>query len=286
MGTTSLEGMYDLHVHPAPSMQKRTCTAVEAIRAASEERMAGLLFKDHVYNTVAMASTLNELGYPTKAFGGVMLNEAIGGLSPAVVEAALAMGTRLIEFPTYSSKGHWDAYGDDQKLFPYRKSIKPIYALDKAGRLIPAMEEIMRLVKEADAFIGSGHMSAVEASVVAKRARDIGCKVVMVGVSTDMPGYPLAAQKEWAWDHVFMEHCYGAITDMPHVPTPIETVVQQIRGVGAERCIISTDAGSVKLPKPVDAMRDFVERLLDAGISEREMDLMTRRNPAFLVGEL
>jgi hypothetical protein len=284
MSAISLEGMYDLHVHPAPSMQKRTCTALEAIRAASEEKMAGLLFKDHVYNTVSMASTLNELGYPAKAFGGVMLNEAVGGLSPAVVEAALAMGTKLIEFPTYSSKGHWDAYGDDQKLFPYRKSIKPIYALDEDGRLVPEMEEIMRLVKEAGAFVGSGHMSAPEAGVVAKRARGIGCKVVMVGVSTDMPGYPAAAQKEWDYDHVFMEHCYGAITDMPHTPTPIETVVEQIRAVGAERCIISTDAGSTKLPKQVEAMKDFVGRLLEAGITDKQMDLMTRRNPAFLVG--
>lgn len=285
MASVSLEGMYDLHVHPAPSMQKRTSTALDAIRTASAEKMAGLLFKDHVYNTVSMASTINELGCTAKAFGGVMLNEAIGGLSLAAVEAALAMGTKLIEFPTYSSKAHWDAYGDDQKLFPYRKSMKPIYVLDEAGGLIPAMEEIMRLVKEAGAVIGSGHMSAEEASVVAKRAKELRCKVVMVGVSTDMPGYPVAAQKEWAAEHVFMEHCYGAITDMPHTPTPIETVVGQIREVGAERCIISTDAGSMKLPQQVDAMRDFVDRLLGAGITDKEIDLMTRRNPAYLVGD-
>jgi len=94
-------------------------------------------------------------------------------------------------------------------------------------------------------------------------------------MSADMPGYPVAAQEEWASEHVFMEHCYGAITDMPHTPTPIETVVGQIRAVGAERCIISTDAGSMKLPKQVDAMRDFASRLFDAGITDTEMDLMT-----------
>jgi hypothetical protein len=285
MASVSLQGMYDLHVHPAPSIQKRTCTALEAIRAASEEKMAGLLFKDHVYNTVSMAATLNELRYSAKAYGGIMLNEAVGGLSPGVVEAALAMGTKLIEFPTYSSKGHWDAYGDDQRLFPYRKSIKPIYVLDDEGRLIPEMEEIMRLVKESDAFIGSGHMSATEAHVMARRARELGCKLVMVGVSTDMPGYPVAAQADWACDHVYMEHCYGAITDMPHTPTPIEILVEQIRTVSAERCIISTDAGSMKLPRPVDAMKDFVRRLLQAGITETEMDLMARHNPAFILGE-
>jgi hypothetical protein len=280
----SLEGMYDLHVHPGPSVQKRTFTALEAIRFASEEKMAGLLLKDHTYNTVAMTRTIDEMGFVTKAFGAVMLNEAVGAVSPSVVEIALALGTKEIELPTYSSKGHYDAYGDDQKIFPYRKRIKPIYVLDEKGRLIPEVEEIMQLVKGAGAFLASGHISATEVDVVVKRAKEMGCKVMVSSVSTDMPGYPLDAQERWASDEVFMEHDYAAVSEMPHVKTPIEVVVKQIRTVGAERCIIASDAGNMKLPREVESMKDFLGRLIGAGITDKEIDLMARRNPRILLG--
>jgi hypothetical protein len=280
----SLEGMYDLHVHPGPSVQKRTFTALEAIKFASEEKMAGLLLKDHTYNTVSMARTINEMGFLTKAFGTVMLNEAVGAVSPSVVEIALALGTKEIELPTYSSKGHYDAYGDDQKIFPYRKRIKPIYILDDQGRLIPEVEEIMQLVKGADAFLASGHVSVLEVDALVRRAKEIGCKVMVSSVSTDMPGYPLDAQERWASDDVFMEHDYAAVSEMPHVKTPIAVIVKQIRTVGAERCVIASDAGNMKLPREVESMKDFLGRLIEAGITDQEIDLMARRNPRILLG--
>jgi predicted metal-dependent phosphotriesterase family hydrolase len=99
-----------------------------------------------------------------------------------------------------------------------------------------------------------------------------------------MPGYPLDIQKQWASDLVFMEHDYMAVTDVPHVTTSINTVVEQIRAVGAERCVLGTDAGNMKLPDNVASMRDFVGRLIEAGVTDREIDVMTRRNPRIMLG--
>ncbi len=280
----SLEGMYDLHLHPAPSIQKRKFTALEAIKLSHEEGMAGLLFLDHTYNTTTMADTINELGFKTKAFGSIMLNEAVGGLSPSVVEIALALGTKQIEMPTYSSKAHLDAYGVDLKIFPYKRRGKPIYILDEKGKLIPEVEEIIELVSRSQSFLASGHLSTLEVDAIVKRAKEKGLKVMVSSVSTDMPGYPLDAQKKWASDHIFMEHDYMAITDVPHVRTPIETIVNQIRTIGAERCVLGTDAGSMRLPDNTTSMKEFISRLMEAGITEREIDLMTRRNPKVLLG--
>jgi hypothetical protein len=284
MRMISLEGMYDLHVHPAPSIQRRRFTALEAIRLANEERMAGVLFLDHTYNTTTMAETINEMGFQTKAFGTIMLNEAVGGLSPSVVEIALALGTKQIQMPTYSSKAHQDAYGDDQKIFPYKKRVKPMYVLDDRGRLIPEVEEIIELMKGTNSFLASGHLSPLEVDSLVKRAKEAGCRVMICGVSTDMPGYPLDAQKKWADDQVFMEHDYMAVTDVPHIRTPIATIVGQIRAIGAERCVIGTDAGNMKLPDNVAAMRDFVRRLIEGGLNDNEIAIITRRNPGILLG--
>jgi hypothetical protein len=280
----SLEGMYDLHIHPAPSIQRRRVTALEATKLASKEKMAGVLFLDHTYNTQMMADTINEMGLQAKAFGSILLNEAVGGMSPSVVEIALALGTKQIQMPTYSSKGHHDAYGDDQKIFPYKKRVKPFYILDEKGRLIQEVEDILELARKASCFIGSGHLTAQEVDVLVRRAKELGCRVVANSVSTDMPGYPLDLQKQWASDLVFMEHDYMATTDVPHKTTPIAVVVEQIHVIGAERCVLGTDAGNMKLPDNVASMRNFVSGLLEAGVTDKEIDIMTRRNPRIILG--
>jgi hypothetical protein len=114
------------------------------------------------------------------------------------------LGTKQIEMPTYSSKAHHDAYGDDQK--------------------------------------------------------------------------------KWASEQIFMEHDYMALTDVPHVTTPLTTIVEQIRAVGPEKCVIGSDSGSMKLPDNVASMKDFVGRLLEAGITDKEIDFMARKNPGILLG--
>jgi hypothetical protein len=280
----SLEGRYDFHMHPAPSIQKRRFTALEAVRLGSEEKMGGLLCLDHTYNTTMVADTINELGLCTKAYGTIMLNESVGGISPSVVEIALALGTKQIQMPTYSSRNHQAMYGDDQKIFPYKKRVKPFYILDDRGRLLPEIEEILELVKGTGALIGCGHLSVTEVDVLVKRAKEQGCRVLANTVSTDMPDYPVEAQKRWADQGVFIEHAYMAITEVPHVTVPVERIVDQIRTVGPERCVLGTDSGNMRLPDNVTALRNFIERLMGAGMTEKEIDRMTRVNPPVVLG--
>ena len=278
-----LEGMYDFHVHPAPSIQTRRFTALEALKLCDEERMSGIVFLDHTYNTTMVANTINQMGYRAKAYGTIILNEAVGGVSPSVVETALAMGTKQIQMPTYSSKGHKDAYGDDQKLFPYKKRSTPICILDERRRLISEVEEILEIMEGSSSFLASGHLSTEEIDVLVNRVKELKINFVANSVSMDMPGYPLEYQKKWAGDHVFMEHAYAAITDAPHKPTSVASVAEQIRLVGAERCILGTDSGSMKLPGNIVALKEFITRLVGAGITDRELDHMARRNPRYLL---
>jgi len=48
--------------------------------------------------------------------------------------------------------------------------------------------------------------------------------------------------------------------------------------------VLCTDAGNLKIPDNVTAMREFVRLLLEAGLTDKEIDGMTRRNPAILLG--
>jgi imidazolonepropionase-like amidohydrolase len=61
-------------------------------------------------------------------------------------------------------------------------------------------------------------------------------------------------------------------------------LVRAIRNVGAEHCIIGTDLGQAFNPTPAEGMRMFIALLLKNGISEREIELMAKVNPAKLLG--
>lgn len=280
----SLNGMYDLHVHAAPSIKQRKFTALEALKLASEEGMAGFLLMDHTYNTECIAQVLNELEYGAKVFGSILLNESVGGINPSVVEEAIELGTKHIQMPTYSARNHEEKFGDDQQGFPYKKRGKGIYILDDRGRLIPEVEDILQLLKGSESFLGTGHLSVLELEALISRAKDLKIRVMVNDASSKTFTIPISAQKRMAGDHVFMEHDYGVLIRVFRKQTPIESVVKQIRAVGVERCVIATDAGQIKFPDLVYCLRDFVECLLEKEITEKEIDLMTRENPRILLG--
>ena len=45
-------------------------------------------------------------GIKTKVFGSIALNSMVGGLNPSAVDLALAMGAKVVWFPTISAPHH------------------------------------------------------------------------------------------------------------------------------------------------------------------------------------
>jgi hypothetical protein len=56
-----------------------------------------------------------------------------------------------------------------------------------------------------------------------------------------------------------------------------------IQAVGAEHFVLSSDLGQYLNPVHTDGMKAFVLGLREAGISEADVDLMLRQNPAALL---
>lgn len=285
-----LRGAYDLHVHASPSLAQRRLTAIEAIKLASEAGMAGVMFLDHTTMTTPIARVVNELGFSARAFGGVLLNRAAGGLCPQAVEAIIQFGTKQIQMPTYDAQAHIDRYGADTRIFPYQHTSEHggIRVLDESGALRVEVEECLDVVAaHADAiFLGTGHLSVPESVALVRRAQERGIRrILLTSVSTDVVDMPIAVQQELTRvDGVLAEHNLMAITSIPHCPTTIARIASDIRAVGAERCILATDAGQLQIDDLVSGMRRFVELLLAEGVEERAIELMIKRNPAALLG--
>jgi Family of unknown function (DUF6282) len=57
-----------------------------------------------------------------------------------------------------------------------------------------------------------------------------------------------------------------------------------IRAVGPDHAILSSDAGAQTQPLHPEALEQFIGLMLREGFTAREVDLMTKTNPAVLLG--
>lgn len=79
-----------------------------------------------------------------------------------------------------------------------------------------------------------------------------------------------------------VEHCFFTAY---YNRTPIEVIAQQIRAVGCENVILSTDFGQVKSPYSDEGMALYGEQLLAQGFTDGELRQMFCLTPARLLAE-
>jgi hypothetical protein len=286
-----LKGGIDLHVHPAPSPLPRRIDAVEAAQAAEAIGMRAIVVKSHHHSTVtdvlALGRDLN--GLPVRVFGGIALNSAVGGLNPHAVDLALKLGGRIVWFPTIGSPqhiAHHAAHPDLKfpKLAVHVRDERPIDVLDESGQLRPEVHDIIGLIKEHDAILASGHMAPDRILAVFEAAHAAGVTRLLV----NHPNFVVEATHEQGKRFVelgaVIEHSLCMYDDRSSFYNwDIDVLLGWIRAVGADRSTLGSDLGQMKNPLPSEAFTNIVGQLLDAGLSQGELESMVRRNPARLL---
>jgi hypothetical protein len=274
-----IRGAIDMHCHHGPDPhRRRSVDAEEAVREADAIGMAGLVLKSHAYPTGPIAVLMQKQAERLRVFGGICCDFEVGGLNPAAVEVALLTGAKVVWMPTFSS-------------IPDRRKLKlpgpGIALLDEHGKAVSPLHEILRLAKQHDAVVATGHVDLPELFALADVCRELGVKLVMTHALETQVGadHTLAHAVEMAERGAVIEFTY--LSCMPggfaatHDPA---TFARAMAAVGAERAIMSTDFGQDRSPHPALGMRMFIDEMLGAGISEPEVDLMARRNPGRLLG--
>ena len=79
----------------------------------------------------------------------------------------------------------------------------------------------------------------------------------------------------------FIEHTL--LTLLGSEGLPASRLVEILRGVGVERCVLSSDLGQPQNPDPVEGWRLGVQRLLEAGLHPDEFELLAKENPGNLI---
>ena len=78
----SLEGAIDLHVHSAPEVFGRIGDAVQIAKRCEAAGMRAVVFKAHHEGTMTRAYYANQQLQHLTAFGGLVLNDFVGGINP------------------------------------------------------------------------------------------------------------------------------------------------------------------------------------------------------------
>ncbi|MCU0540813.1 MAG: DUF6282 family protein [Oscillatoriaceae cyanobacterium Prado104] len=282
-----IEGAIDFHIHSSPDVIPRRLDDFEVAKLAAQYRMKAVVLKNHLMSTAARAVLVNKIVPNIEVFGGIVLNHSVGGINPQAVEAMHRIGGKygkIVWLPTVDAAYH---------LQVFHKSGSGIKVAEN-GKVLPETAAVIQMAARDNLVLETGHISPEEVVAVVRKAREIAFKNLLIThAMADVPGLSLENLQTAARMGAFLELAFvndlmgENAADAGHRnwhQVSIKKMVAAIKLIGAEHFILSTDLGRKPDPLPAEGYKLFVEKLMADGISQREIDLMMRQNPARLLG--
>lgn len=275
-----LTGATDLHAHFGPDPHRaRSVTGLEAATQAAAAGHTAIVLKSHDTPSAGLAAALNPLVDGIHVFGGIACDREVGGMNPAAVEVALALGARIVWLPTLSSGQDVDNGVAAQLGIPG----PGIRITDADGNLTAATHEILDLVAQHDAILATGHVSATEHLAVTRAFAGRG-HVLVTHAMEELagPNLNVAQCAELAALGAHIELC--ALTCIGALATrPIDDLIACMRAVGIDHVTLGTDFGQAMNEPPAAGLQTFADALFGAGLTEAEIRRMACTNPNALL---
>ncbi len=291
-----LKGVIDLHCHAGPCVYGKDFDEIELAQMMRYAGYRGVLFKQHLLG--ANRSSFVRRAVPgIEIFGGVTLNQYVGGINPLAVASCIAFGGKEVKFPNIHAANHIEVFGSPTYSaiassggaeFEKRVAslVKGITILDDNDKLLPEVYTILELVRDADIGVETGHLSQKETRALIKAAKELGIEKVWVTHANwkQLFDYSPNDLREIADGGAYIEIVSVFAHKLSQDSKEIEYTIKIIREVGAERCTMGSDLGTEGRINPIDGLRVFIRSLIALGISRDDIDKMTKVNPARLLG--
>ncbi len=279
--SVDLSGAADLHCHFGPDARReRSVDAFEAAREAAGAHHRAVVLKSHDAPTASLAwAVQRDVGDAISVFGGICCDREVGGVNPAAVEAALGLGARIVWLPTLTSRQDVVNGVAAQLGIPG----PGLVVTDEDDSLLPETRDVLALVREHDAVLATGHVSAAEHYAVVKEfARDN--HVLVTHATEDLAGPKLTAQQcreladLGAWIELCAMTCIGALATKS-----VAEMVTTIRAVGVDHVTLGTDFGQKVNPHPAAGLQTYADALYAEGLTDTEIRRMACTNPCALL---
>jgi hypothetical protein len=279
-----LRGAIDLHLHfdPEPWMTRRF-DALETALHARENGLGGLVLKNRAYCTEPLAQLVRRLVPDVHVFGSITLDGEVGGLNYRAVKGAAAMGTKVLWLPVFYASNSKPVV---ERNFGLDLGSEAITILDGSGRLLPVVRDILAVALEHNMVVNTGHVSPREVFAVAEECSRLGLKKLIVThpMSTIVFEEALTLDQtvSLAKDGVYIEYCGQFVSPTGDCLSP-SAIADNMRAVGPEHAVITTDFGGTPHPTIAEGLRMFISSLIKKGVAEDDIATMVKRNPRRLL---
>jgi Family of unknown function (DUF6282) len=290
-----VRGSYDTHVHVAPDVMARRIDDVDLARQCAAVGLAGFVLKSHYVPTAERASVVRKAVPGVDALGAITLNASVGGLNPVAVEIAGRQGARIVWMPTVDSLNQrrsraedppgakppmWAAVQDD--LREQGMEPEPVAVVDDRGRPTQGCLAVLQLVARHGMTLATGHLDADEIVAVVEAATEAGVRrVVVTHPEFTSQRLPVEVQQRLARRGALLERCFTT----PHTgKVSWEEMLTNIRAVGPQHSVLSSDLGQPFNPPVEDGLALMADTLLEHGFDEDDVKVMTRANSALVAG--
>ncbi len=272
-----LRGAVDIHVHGNPDNVPRSVDGLEAARFARDKGMRAIVLKSHFDSTAGLAWLARKAVPGIEVFGGIDLNLPVGGMNAHAVEHMARVNGgwgRMVWMSTF----------DAENQIRSGKSNAPFVRVSQNGALLPETKAVIAAIRKHNLVLASGHVSAQEALLMFEEGQRLGIRSM---VATHGMGAPTSLTAEQAQQAArfgaFIEFVSGTLATA-NAQAKIDGLADNIRKVGVEHAILSSDLGQAGNPLPADGYATYMEALRRKGFTDQELDRMAKQNPARLLG--
>jgi hypothetical protein len=207
----------------------------------------------------------------------VALNRSVGGVNPVAVEHMAQMSPKtgkVVWMPTYDAENH----------VTRNKENRPFLPVVRNGALLPEVKEVIALAAKYDLVLATGHSSPAEALMILAEGKRQGVKHMVATHPLFTPVFmSVDEMKQAAALGAYIEFAGGA-PSAPGGAERMKSFADAIRAIGVEHCILATDLGQPRNPLPPDGLAEFLLAMRAQGFSRREVEIMSKDNPAKLLG--
>lgn len=292
-----LDGAYDTHVHSDPDVLPRKFDDIELVRRGTAAGMGGFVLKSHYICTADRATLLRRTFPGINVFGGIALNNSVGGLNPVAVDIAGRLGNKVVWLPTVDSANELaNVSGQlDESKLPYWMSIARemrergiagswITATDDEGKVLEPLRQCLELIAHYDMVLATGHIAPIETVPVVKAAKEAGVRRIVI----THPEFPTTfldeeQHRELTRYDVMFERCFTT----PYTnKVSWEQVMHNIRTIGTSTTILATDLGQTFNPYVDEGFGIYIEKMLEAGFTDKEVKAMVSTNASQLLGAI
>jgi uncharacterized protein DUF6282 len=272
-----LRGAIDIHVHANPDRVPRVLDGLEAARFAAEKGMRAIVLKNHWDPTAGLAMLARKAAPGIEVFGGIDLNLPVGGMNVHAVE-------HMVQTNGGWGRIVWMSTSDAENAVRSGKADRPFVRVSQNGELLAETKAVIAAIAKHRLVLASGHVSAAEALMMFEEGHRVGVRAM---VATHGMGPPTSLTVEQAKRAnalgAFVEFT-GDTMQSPNARARVDRIAADIRSIGVEHAIVSSDLGKGGAELPTEGLATFLEALRQKGFSNQELDRMAKQNPAQLLG--